>query len=135
MRPREVSPLVTGTLAAIAAGCLSLSACTPGAASAPAVHNAPVAGVVTNPARLGHITLHVLDYFTGGVDNTWMKDVIAGFEKKYPNITVQRSSLTWTDLMQELPLKLKSASPPDLVPPNNRWQWLATRARGGRGAD
>jgi raffinose/stachyose/melibiose transport system substrate-binding protein len=130
MRPREVS-LVTGTLAAIAAGCLSLSACTPGAASVPAVHNAPVAGVVTNPAKLGHVTLHVLDYFTGGVDNTWMKDVIAAFGKKYPNITVQRSSLTWTDLMQELPLKLKSASAPDIVPPNNGWQSLGTLVQGG----
>jgi raffinose/stachyose/melibiose transport system substrate-binding protein len=87
--------------------------------------------VSTDPASLGNTTISVLDYFTGGVDNTWMNDVVAAFEKKYPNIKVQRQSVTWSDLMQELPLKLKSPNPPDIVPPNNGWQSLGTLVQGG----
>ena len=87
--------------------------------------------MTTDPAKLGNVTLNVLDYFTGGVDNTWMNDVVAAFEKKYPNITVKRQSITWSDLMQELPLKLKSPNPPDIVPPNNGWQSLGTLVQGG----
>ena len=128
MQRRKFS-LVTGSLAALA-GCLAVAACTPGAA-ANAGSNAPASVATTNPAKLGRVTLRDLDYFTSGVDNTWMKDVIAAFEKKYPNITIQRSTLDWTDLMQELPLKLKSPSPPDIVPPNQGWQSLGTLVQGG----
>src|ERR1700761_2569802 len=130
---RRRTTFLSGSLAAIAAiGCLTVSACTPGVAGSTAATNATPSGAVsTDPAKLGPTTLHVLDYFTGGVDNTWMNDVVAAFEKKYPNITVQRQSLDWTDLMQELPLKLKSSSPPDIVPPNNGWQSLGTLVQGG----
>jgi raffinose/stachyose/melibiose transport system substrate-binding protein len=131
MRRRKTS-FMSGSLAAIAAtACLAVSACTPGVAGGTAVNSAPSGPVTTDPATLGHVTLHVLDYFTGGVDNTWMNDMIAGFEKNYPNISVQRQSITWTDLMQELPLKLKSPNPPDIVPPNNGWQSLGTLVQGG----
>jgi raffinose/stachyose/melibiose transport system substrate-binding protein len=130
MRRRKT--LLSGSLAAIAAiACLAVSACTPGVAGTTAVNTAPSGPVTTDPGKLGHVTLRVLDYFTGGVDNTWMNNVIAAFEKKYPNITIQRQSVTWTDLMQELPLKLKSPNPPDIVPPNNGWQSLGTLVQGG----
>jgi raffinose/stachyose/melibiose transport system substrate-binding protein len=130
MQRRKFS-LKTGCITAIAAACLAVSACTPGAAGDTAATTAPSGTVTTNPAKLGHITLRVLDYFNGGVDNTWMNDVVAAFEKKYPNIKIQRQSLDWTDLMQELPLKLKSPSPPDIVPPNQGWQSLGTLVQGG----
>ena len=130
MRRRKT--FLSGSLAAIAAiACLAVSACTPGVAGSTAANANPSGPATTDPGKLGHVTLRVLDYFTGGVDNTWMNDVIAAFEKKYPNITVQRQSVTWTDLMQELPLKLKSPSPPDIVPPNNGWQSLGTLVQGG----
>jgi len=132
-RRRRQTSFISGSLAAIAAiGCLAVSACTPGVAGSPAAGNpTPSGAVTTNAASLGKTTISVLDYFTGGVDNTWMKDVIAAFEKKYPNITVQRQSVTWSDLMQELPLKMKSPNPPDVVPPNNGWQSLGTLVQGG----
>jgi len=130
MRRRKT--LLSGSLAAIAAiACLAVSACTPGVAGSTAANTAPSGPVTINPGKLGDVNLRVLDYFTGGVDNTWMNDVIAAFEKKYPNIKVQRQSVTWTDLMQELPLKLKSPNPPDIVPPNNGWQSLGTLVQGG----
>jgi raffinose/stachyose/melibiose transport system substrate-binding protein len=131
-RRRRHTSFISGSLAAIAAiGCLAVSACTPGVAGSTTASSTPSGSVTTNPASLGHQTISVLDYFTGGVDDTWMKDVIAAFEKKYPNITVQRQSVTWSDLMQELPLKLKSPNAPDIVPPNNGWQSLGTLVQGG----
>jgi raffinose/stachyose/melibiose transport system substrate-binding protein len=132
MRRRKTS-FLSGSLAAIAAtACLAVAACTPGVANTGAATSAAPSGPAsTDPAKLGPVTLHVLDYFTGGVDNTWMKDVIAAFEKKYPNISVQRQSVTWSDLMQELPLKMKSPDAPDIVPPNNGWQSLGTLVQGG----
>ncbi|MBO0830659.1 MAG: extracellular solute-binding protein [Actinobacteria bacterium] len=75
--------------------------------------------------------LHVLDYFTGGVDNAWMKAVVAAFEKKYPNVTISRQSMGWGDVMQALPLKMKGNNPPDIVPANNGWQSLGTLVQGG----
>jgi raffinose/stachyose/melibiose transport system substrate-binding protein len=130
---RRRTTFLSGSLAAIAAiSCLTVSACTPGVAGSTAASNSTPSGAVsTDPAKLGPTTLNVLDYFTGGVDNTWMNDVVAAFEKKYPNIKVQRQSITWSDLMQELPLKLKSPNPPDIVPPNNGWQSLGTLVQGG----
>ena len=130
MRRRNTS-LIRRSLATVAAAaCLAVTACTPGMDGSTAVNAAPSGPVSTDPATLGPVTLHLLDYFTGGVDNTWMNDVVTAFEKEYPNITVQRQSLDWTDLMQELPLKLKSSSPPDIVPPNNGWQSLGTLVQG-----
>ena len=130
---RRRTTFLSGSLAAIAAiACLTVSACTPGVAGGSAAANTtPSGAVTTDPAKLGNVTLNVLDYFTGGVDNTWMNDVVAAFEKKYPNITVKRQSITWSDLMQELPLKLKSPNPPDIVPPNQGWQSLGTLVQGG----
>jgi raffinose/stachyose/melibiose transport system substrate-binding protein len=131
-RRRRPTSFISGSLAAIAAiACVAVSACTPGVAASTAASSTPSGPVSTDPASLGNVTLNVLDYFTGGVDNTWMNDVVAAFEKKYPNIKVQRQSITWTDLMQELPLKLKSPNPPDIVPPNNGWQSLGTLVQGG----
>ena len=81
-------------------------------------------------ARWATSPLNVLDYFTGGVDNTWMNDVVAAFEKKYPNITVKRTSITWGDVMQELPLKLKSRQPAGHRPAEQR---LAVAGHAGPG--
>lgn len=128
------TPILGGALAALAVtACLAVSACTPGAnTNAGAQATATSAGAVpTNPATMGKVTLKDLDYFTGGADNTWMNQVIAAFEKKYPNITITRQSLTWTNLMQELPLKLRSPNPADIVPPNQGWQSLGVLVQGG----
>ncbi len=39
--------------------------------------------------------------------------------------------MAWGDVMQALPLKLKSNNPPDIVPANNGWQSLGTLVQGG----
>jgi raffinose/stachyose/melibiose transport system substrate-binding protein len=124
--------VLVGIVGCAAAASLALSGCTPGATSSATGNNAaPTGAVSTDAAKLGHVTLNVLDYFSGGVDNAWMKAVVTAFEKKYPNITIKRTSMSWGDVMQALPLKLRSSTPPDIVPANNGWQSLGTLVQGG----
>jgi raffinose/stachyose/melibiose transport system substrate-binding protein len=108
-----------------------LAGCMPGTAPAAGSNTAGSSAVATDPARMGKVTLHVLDAFSGGTDNAWMRATVAAFQRRYPNITVKRTSLPWNDLMAALPLKLRSADAPDIVPPNNGWQSLGTLVRGG----
>jgi raffinose/stachyose/melibiose transport system substrate-binding protein len=108
-----------------------LTACVPGTSSGKAAGPASAGPVVTDPAKMGKVQVRVLDYFSGGVDVAWMKGVVAAFEQKYPNITIERTSLPWDDVMKALPLKLKAADPPDIVPANNGWQSLGTLVQGG----
>jgi len=108
-----------------------LTGCMPGTTAGAAGSGATSGPVSTDPATMGDVTLQVLDYFSGGTDNAWMTSVVSAFEHKYPNITIKRTSLPWGDVMAALPLKLKSANPPDIVPANNGWQSLGTLVRGG----
>ena len=117
--------LVPVAMAALLAGCM------PGTDADVAANNVKAGPVATDPAKMGKVTLQVLDSFSGGTDNAWMTSVVSAFERKYPNITIKRSSLPWGDVMAALPLKLKSADPPDIVPANNGWQSLGTLVRGG----
>ena len=126
-RTSVTSSLLGGAVAA----CLVLSACTPGAASHENTNPTPTAAVSTDPAKMGSVDLHVLDAFSGGVDNDWMSQVVKAFEVKYPNIKISRTTMAWADAMQALPLKLKSKTPPDIVPANNGWQSLGTLVQGG----
>ncbi len=120
----------TGGAVLVGAAVLTAAACTPGANSSPGANRAPSGKIHINAGKLGKVQLSVLDYFTGGVDDTWMTDVVGQFHKQYPNITVKRTSMSWGDVMQALPLKLKSANPPDIVPANNGWQSLGTLVQG-----
>lgn len=117
-----VVPLVTAGL---------LAGCMPGTSRSGTANTARSGPAATDPATMGKVTLHLLDYFSGGTDNAWMTSVVKAFEEKYPNITIERTKLPWGDVMAALPLKLKSANPPDIVPANNGWQSLGTLTRGG----
>ena len=129
---RHRSSVIGTALASLAAAGLVLTGCTPGASNNAAPNVASSGGAAsTNVAKLGKVDLHILDYFTGGVDNAWMKSVVSAFEKKYPNVTVSRQSMGWGDVMQALPLKMKRNNPPDIVPANNGWQSLGTLVQGG----
>lgn len=108
-----------------------LTACVPGTSAKDTKTGASAGPVVTDPAKMGKVRIKVLDYFTGGVDVAWMKGVVTAFEQKYPNITIDRTSMPWDDVMKALPLKLRGANPPDIAPANNGWQSLGTLVQGG----
>ncbi|MFE2037425.1 ABC transporter substrate-binding protein [Streptomyces scopuliridis] len=130
MVSRSRTRRIASVLAPLATAGL-LAGCVAGTSGSGAANTAKPGAVTTDPAQMGQVTLHVLDYFSGGTDDAWMKSVVKAFEKKYPNITVERTSMPWGDAMAALPLKLKSATPPDIVPANYGWQSLGTLVRGG----
>src|SRR4051812_14268296 len=105
---------------ALAASALLLTACAPGGA-------APVAGnshaVVTDPAKIGKATISVMDYWPGHDSplSKWMLAVEEGFQQKYPNITIKRTSQSFDDANKTMRLKLSDPSAPDVVPANNGW--------------
>ncbi|MFF4117697.1 ABC transporter substrate-binding protein [Streptomyces sp. NPDC001714] len=126
---RRTRRITGGVVTAVAVGLLA--GCVPGTSGVDSANSAGEGAVATDPATMGKVTLKVLDTFSGGTDNAWMTDVVGAFEKKYPNITIKRTPMSWGDAMAALPLKLKSDNAPDIVPPNNGWQSMGTLVRGG----
>jgi raffinose/stachyose/melibiose transport system substrate-binding protein len=112
----------------LAASALLLTGCAPGAA-APASQKQQT--VVTNPAKIGKATLSVLDYWPGTSSplSKWMLAVEAGFQQKYPNITIKRTSQSFDDANKTMRLKLSDPSAPDVVPANNGWAGIGALSK------
>lgn len=109
---------------ALAAGCAPGSSAT---TSAP-----PSGSVVTDVSKIGNVTLTEYDFFSLGAEGAWWKDVIAGFEQKYPNIKIKRTTQSYDDTLKTLNLKMSGNDAPDLSPVNNGWQSMGTLVKGGR---
>jgi raffinose/stachyose/melibiose transport system substrate-binding protein len=108
---------------------LGLAACAPGGGSADKSGDAPAA-VSTDVAQAGTVTLKFTDFW-GSAEGDWIKQVIADFEKKYPNVTIQRTTEDWGQLNSTLNLQLQDATGPDIATANNGWQSLGTLAKSG----
>lgn len=106
----------------------TLSACAPG--SARPVDSGTASAVVTDPAKIGSVTLEEVDFWQGA-EGDWMKASIEAFMKKYPNITVHRTVKDWSAIMDTLTLRLNEAGAPDVVTVNNGWQSMGRLAKGG----
>ena len=102
-RVKLAAVLVTGT---------GLLALTGGAARA---HTAPSGAT----ARHASVTLLVWDQEVRGGQNASMKALNAAFEKKYPNIKINRVAKSFTDLQATLKLAASGPNPPDVVEANN----------------
>jgi raffinose/stachyose/melibiose transport system substrate-binding protein len=107
---------------------LSLTACAPG--GGPADSGDAPAAVSTDVAAAGNVTLKLTDFW-GAAEGDWIKQVITDFEKKYPNVTIQRSTEDWGQLNSTLNLQLQDDGGPDIATANNGWQSLGTLAKGG----
>lgn len=111
--------ILTGTAALGGLGILA--ACAPGSGgsggdSAPA----PKSGdVKTDVASLGDISLTVWDQEVRGSQNDAIEALIAKFEKKYPNVTVKRTSQSFDDLTKQTALALSGNDVPDVLQVNN----------------
>ena len=122
-RPRVASMTLIALGVALAAG-----ACAPGGSSAN--ESAAPTTVSTDVAGAGKVTLKLTDFW-GSAEGKWITAAIAGFEKKYPNVTIDRTSEDWGQLNSTLNLQLQDASGPDIATANNGWQSLGTLAKGG----
>lgn len=77
----------------------------------------------------GKYTLNVLDSNSSGAANTWQEDLNKEFMKKYPNITIKRTTETFANVQQTVRLRLASNNPPDVVVANQGWGAMATLAK------
>lgn len=112
--------VVTTPLAALAL--MSVSACAPsGPATQEQSPNAQATEreVVTDPAQMGTVTLKVWDQEVRGGGNAQLTRLNQDWAERYPNITIQRNSRSFDDLVKTLRLALSGADAPDVVQANN----------------
>ncbi len=117
---------VVGALAVLALG--ASAACTPGGSSGSSTTAA--SAVSTDVAGAGDVTLKVSDFW-GSAEGDWMASLIDGFQKKYPNVTIDRTKEDWSQLITTLNLQLTDADGPCIASANNGWGSLGTLAKGG----
>lgn len=114
-------------MATIVTALLAAAGCAPGG-SGPATSAAP-GSVSTDVAGAGKVTLKMSDFW-GGSEQEWIKGMIAKFQTKYPNVTIERTQEDWGQLISTLNLQLAEADGPDIATANNGWQSLGTLAKG-----
>ncbi|WP_374969485.1 ABC transporter substrate-binding protein [Terrabacter sp. BE26] len=123
-----MSARVVKAAAAVAGIGVAVAACSPGG-SAPTAANTPTS-VSTDVAAAGKVTLKLTDFW-GSAEGKWIDAAVASFEKKYPNVTIKRTSEDWGQLNSTLNLQLQDDGGPDIASANNGWQSLGTLAKGG----
>jgi raffinose/stachyose/melibiose transport system substrate-binding protein len=97
---------------------VALTACAPGTgqSSAPKPQSTEIS---TDISGVGEITLTVWDQEVRGAQNEQIEQLNAAFEKKYPNVTIDRVSQAFDDLNTTLRLALTDKDAPDVVQANN----------------
>ncbi|KAA0099519.1 extracellular solute-binding protein [Mycolicibacterium sp. P1-18] len=106
-----------GAAVAAASVALSLSACAPGPSgdtAAPSSTNQASKDI----SSAGPVTLTVWDQNTDGGISKAQDQLNAEFHEKYPNVTIQRTVESFSDLKTTLKLALSSNTPPDVVQAN-----------------
>ena len=127
----------TGKLLATALVSTSLvvAACSaPGSGSdnTPTNTGKPTASVATNPAKGGKVTLNVWDQEVRGGQNAEMTRLNKAFQEKYPNVTIKRTSKSFSDLKTTLRLALSGKNPPDVVEAKQRYPDMVTFVKAGQ---
>lgn len=128
MSVQRIGRLRASASALLAGLALSITACTPGGGSSDQA--ATPSAVSTDVAAAGTVTLKLTDFW-GGAEGEWINQVIAAFQKKYPNVTIKRTTQDWGQLNSTLNLQLQDNDGPDIATANNGWQSLGTLAKGG----
>jgi ABC-type glycerol-3-phosphate transport system substrate-binding protein len=114
--------------AAVAIALTMTAACSPGGGDAK-TEDAPSA-VSTDVAKAGDVTLKLTNFW-GSAEGEWIKQVVDGFQKKYPNVKIASTTEDWGQLNSTLNLQLQDEGGPDIATANNGWQSLGTLAKGG----
>ena len=111
----------TAVLALITGAGLALGACAPGSSSSSSDDSSSTApdAVKTDAASLGDVTLTVWDQEVRGGQEKQMATLNAEFQKKYPNIKINRVSRSFDDLVKTLRGALTGDDAPDVVQANN----------------
>lgn len=94
------------------------SACAPGSDSGSGTETKK-SDVNTDVSKAGDVTLTVWDQEVRGAQSKAMDQLNDAFEDKYPNVTIDRVSRSFTDLRKTLRLAISGDKPPDVVQANN----------------
>ena len=130
------SPRRASTCRALAAtavcGALALSACSaPGSGSSTQPKTKSPSAVSTDPAKAGKVTLSVWDQEVRGGQNAEITQLNKQFQAKYPNVTIKRTSKSFSDLKTTLKLALSGNNPPDVVEANQGYPDMVTFVKAG----
>lgn len=106
-----------GAAVAAAGVVLSMSACAPGPSGDTAVPS-PTNEASKDISSAGPVTLTVWDQNTDGGISKAQDQLNAQFHEQYPNVTIQRTVESFSDLKTTLKLALSSNTPPDVVQAN-----------------
>jgi len=109
---------------------LALSACTPGS-TADAPDERSAGEVTTDVAKLGEVTLTVWDQEVRGGQEKQISALNAEFERRYPNITIDRVSRSFDDLRDTVKNGLSGADGPDVTQVNNGRQDMGAFVKAG----
>jgi raffinose/stachyose/melibiose transport system substrate-binding protein len=120
-------------LAALAVcGALAVSACSaPGSGGSTQPKAKSPSSVSTDPAKAGKVTLSVWDQEVRGGQNAEITKLNKQFEAKYPNVTIKRTSKSFSDLKTTLKLALSGNNPPDVVEANQGYPDMVTFVKAG----
>ena len=111
----------------LAAGVVAaLAACSPGGGNDSGGTQVDPDQVTTDIADLGDVTLTVWDQEVRGGQDKPLKELNQAFMDKYPNVTIDRTSKSFSDLQKQVKLAISGDDPPDVIQANN--------ARGDMGA-
>lgn len=131
--PRHPRPRGSVLTLALVSTALVASACSaPGSGNAaPTNTGQPKASVATNPAKAGKVTLTVWDQEVRGGQDAEVTKLNKEFEAKYPNVTIKRTSKSFSDLKTTLRLALSGKNPPDVVEANQGYPDMVTFVKAG----
>jgi raffinose/stachyose/melibiose transport system substrate-binding protein len=85
----------------------------------------------TRTASNATVTLLVWDQEVRGGQNAAMTQLNKNFEKKYPNIKINRVAKSFTDLQATLKLAASGPNPPDVVEANNGYSAMGPLVKAG----
>jgi raffinose/stachyose/melibiose transport system substrate-binding protein len=84
-----------------------------------------------DPSQLGDVTLVVWDQEVRGGQAEAIKKLNQQFQQKYPNIKLQRSAKSFTDLQTTLKLAASGPNPPDVIEVNNGYSAMGPLVEAG----
>ena len=91
----------------------------------------PASAISTDPAKAGKVALRVWDQEVRGGQNAEITQLNKEFMAKYPNVTIQRTSKSFSDLKTTLKLALSGNNPPDVVEVNQGYPDMVSFVKAG----
>ncbi len=87
--------------------------------------------ISTDPSKAGEVTLRVWDQEVRGGQNAEITQLNQEFEEKYPNVTIERTAKSFSDLKTTLKLALSGNNPPDVVEVNQGYPDMVSFVKAG----